>query len=304
MTEFELRLFLFAAFLLFSFSLFGNIFFDENIPEELRNKITAFYKEKKLDINFLIEMPDENTLSIVAENGFAKNLPIKEITAEDVCNLMDEMVTVIYEKDDKFDKMPKDSEKLAKIRNLSSKWQKDEFKERFYEDDKKVEEKPKPNILLKSGIKVTENIEFFPWAKKSERFGISLFATSEEKWAFGLKFSVGFSFLRLGARFKKGINLRLADNSVPWEAYSLNLQFDIVDIYHIRFSTGFEVALYSAKGVLFHREFFVFRLAYRVKWFEIAASFNVSPTHIELGLFGARHEMQSWNFMFSPVFLF
>lgn len=304
MTEFELRLFFFAAFLLFSFSLFGNIFFDENIPEELRGKITAFYKEKKHDINFLIEMPDENTLSIVAENGFAKNLPINEITAEDVCNLMEEMVAVIYEKDEKFDKIPKDSEKLAKIRNLSAKWQKDEFKEHFYEDDKKEEEKPKPNIFLKSGIKVTENIEFFPWTKNSDRFSVSLFATSEEKWAFGAQFAVGFSFLRFGARFKKGINLRLADNSVPWEAYSLNIQFDIVDIYHLRFSTGFEIALYSAKGVLFHREFFVFRLAYRIKWFEIATSFNVSPSHIELGLFGTRHEMQSWNFMISPVFLF
>ena len=300
-----MRSFFFAAFLLFSFSLFGNIFFDENIPEELRGKITAFYKEKNLDINFLIEMPDENTLSIVAENGFAKNLPIHEITAEDICNLMDEMVAVIYEKDEKFDKIPKDSEKLAKIKNLSSKWQKDEFKENFYKDDKKDgSEKPKPNIFLKSGIKVTENIEFFPWAKKSDRFGVSIFATSEEKWAFGLKFSVGFSFLRFGARFKKGINLKLAENSVPWESYSLNLQFDIVDIYHVRFSTGFEVALYSAKGVLFHREFFVFRLAYRIKWFEIATSFNVSPSHIELGLFGTRYEMQSWNFMISPVFLF
>lgn len=299
-----MRFFFFAACLLFSFSLFGNIFFDENIPEELRSGITSFYKEKKIDINFLIEMPDEKTLSIVAENGFAKNLPINEITAEDVCNLMEEMLAVIYEKDDRFDKMPKDSEKLAKIRSLSSKWQKDEFKERFYEDDKKEEEKPKPNIFLKSGIKVTENIEFFPWAQKSDRFGISLFATSEEKWAFGLKFSVGFSFLRFGARFKKGINLKLANNSVPWEAYSLNIQFDVVDIYHLRFSTGFELALYSAKGVLFHREFFVFRLAYRIKWFEIAGSFNVSPSHIELGLFGARHEMQSYNFLLSTVFLF
>ena len=300
-----MRPFFFALCLLFSFSLFGNIFFDENIPEELRSKITEFYKEKRPGINFLIEMPDENTLSIIAENGFAKNLPIKEITAEDVCNLMDEMVAVIYEKDENFDKIPKDSEKLAKIKNLSSKWQKDDFEKSFYEDDKKEEEvKPKPDIFLKSGIKVAENIEFFPWAKNSDRFGISLFATSEEKWAFGLKFSVGFSFLRFGARFKKGINLKLADNSVPWEAYSINIQFDIVDIYNLRFSSGFEIALYSAKGVLFHREFFVFRLAYRIKWFELAASFNVSPSHIELGLFGARHEMQSYNFTLSTVFLF
>ena len=210
MTEFELRLFFFAAFLLFSFSLFGNIFLDENIPEELRGKITAFYKEKKHDINFLIEMPDENTLSIVAENGFAKNLPINEITAEDVCNLMEEMVAVIYEKDEKFDKIPKDSEKLAKIRNLSAKWQKDEFKEHFYEDDKKEEEKPKPNIFLKSGIKVTENIEFFPWTKNSDRFSVSLFATSEEKWAFGAQFAVGFSFLRFGARFTHSLIHTLA----------------------------------------------------------------------------------------------
>ena len=152
-----MRAFFFVLVLLFSFSLFGNIFFDENIPEELRSKITAFYKEKKSSINFLIEMPDENTLSIVAENGFAKTLPINEITAEDVCNLMEEMVAVIYEKDKNYDKIPKDSEKLAKIKNLSSKWQKDEFKESFYAEEKpETEEKPKP-IFLKSGIKVTEN---------------------------------------------------------------------------------------------------------------------------------------------------
>ena len=299
-----MKAFFFVLCLLFSFSLFGNIFFDENIPEELRSKITAFYKESKTSINFLIEMPDENTISIVAENGFVRTLPIKEITAEDVCNLMEEMVAVVYEKDENSDKIPKDSEKLAKIKNLSSKWQKDEFKESFYaENEQPKSEKPKP-IFLKGGIKLTDRIEFFPWVKKSDRFGISLFATSEEKWAFGLKFSVGFSFLRVGARFKKGINLKLADNSVPWESYSLNLQFDIIDLYNVRFSTGFEVALYSAKGVLFHREFFVFRLAYRIKWFEAAASFNVSPTNIELGLFGATHEMQSYNFMLSTVFLF
>ncbi len=299
-----MRLFLFTLFLLFSFSLSANIFFDENISEELRGKITSFYKEKKFSISFLIEMQDENTLSIVAENGFAKNLPINEITAEDVCNLMDEMVAVIYEKDKDFDKIPKDSKKLAKIKDLSSKRQQDDFKKSFYENDNDIkEEKPKP-IFLKSGIKVTENIEFFPWATKSDRFSISLFATSEEKWAFGAQFAVGFSFLRFGARFKKGINLKLAENSVPWESYSLNIQFDITDIYNVRFSSGFEVALYSAKGVLFHREFFVFRVAYRIKWFEIATSFNVSPTHIELGLFGARHEMQTYNFLMSAVFLF
>ena len=299
-----MRAFFFVLVLLFSFSLFGNLFFDENIPEELRSKITAFYKEKKSSVNFLIEMPDENTLSIVAENGFAKTLPINEITAEDVCNLMEEMVAVIYEKDKNYDKIPKDSEKLAKIKNLSSKWQKDEFEESFYAEEKpEAEKKPKP-IFLKSGIKVTDRIEFFPWAKKSDRFGVSLFATSEEKWAFGLKFSVGLSFLRFGARFKKGINLKLGESSVPWESYSLNIQFDIADIYNIRFSTGLDVALYSAKNVLFHREFFVFRVAYRIKWFEAAVSFNVSPSHIELGLFGARHEMQSYNFMISSVFLF
>ena len=165
-----MKAFFFVLCLLFSFSLFGNIFFDENIPEELRSKITAFYKESKTSINFLIEMPDENTISIVAENGFVRTLPIKEITAEDVCNLMEEMVAVVYEKDENSDKIPKDSEKLAKIKNLSSKWQKDEFKESFYaENEQPKSEKPKP-IFLKGGIKLTDRIEFFPVVKKTRPF--------------------------------------------------------------------------------------------------------------------------------------
>lgn len=283
--------------LLFSFSLFGNIFFDENVSEELRSKITAKYKEKNISLNFLLEMSSDKTLSIIAENGFVKTLPIDEITVDDVFNIMEEMAAEIYENQENSDE---NSEQLSKIKHLASKWKQEK---KNGENNEKESEQNK-NSQIKKGIKLAENIELFPWASKVDRFGVSIFATSEEKWAFGLKISAGLSFLRLGARFKKGINLKLAQNSVPWEAYSLNLQANIIDIYNFYFSLGFEIALYSVKNTLFDREFFIFRISYRIKWFEIATSLNLSPTQIELGLFGVSHEMKRYNFLISIGFLF
>ena len=300
-----MRIFLLITCLFFSLSLSGNVFFDENIPEEIRSRIIESYKKSKHSLNFLIEMPDENTISIVAENGFVKNLPIKEISAEDILNLMDEMAEVVYEESlDKSDTDTEKSEQSDRIKRLLSKWQKEDFERKFHENPKTDEEAAKPAKFIKGGIKLADNIELFPWAKKKDRFGILIFATSEERWAFGAEGSVGLSFLRIGVRFKKGINLKLANNSVPWESYALNLRFDILDIYNVRFSAGFEVALYSAKNVLFNREFFIFRVACRVKWFEAAVSFNVTPSVVELGLFGAKHEMDRYNFVMSLGALF
>ena len=295
---FDLKFFFFSALLIFSFSLFGNVFFDENVPEDFRAKISEHYKKNNISMNFLIEMPDEKTISIVAENGFVKTLPISEITADDVVNLMDEMVRVVYEKEENSGNNAENSEQLEKIRTLSAK-EKEEFTKKFYENENREERGEKPSKIINHGIKVADNIEFFPWTQKSDRFGISLFATSEERWAFGIKGSVGVSFVRFGLRFKKGINIRIADDSVPWESYGLNIQFDILNIYGLRFSTAFEIALYTVKSIPFHREFFIFRIAYRIKWFEVATSFNVTPSIVELGLWGERREMDRYNFLMS-----
>ena len=299
-----MKFFFFIVFLIFSFTLWGNVFFDENVPEEIRSRISEYYKKNNNNLNFLIEMPDERTISIVAENGFVKNLPIEEVSADDILNLMDEMAAVIHENQENQDSTTEELERKSRINELLSKWQREDFEKKFHENPEKEEKTQKPAVFIKDGIKLADNIELFPWAKKGDHFAVSIFTDSEERWAFGFKGSAGLSFIRLGFRFKKGINLKLADNSVPWEAYGLNLQFDILDIYGVRFSFGFEEELYSVKNVLFNREFFIFRLAYRIKWFEIATSFNVTPSTIELGLFGAKHEMDKYNFLMSLGFLF
>ena len=299
-----MKFFFFTVFLIFSFTLWGNVFFDENVPEEIRSRISEYYKKNNNTLNFLIEMPDERTISIVAENGFVKNLPLEEVTADDILNLMDEMAAVIHENQEKSDTFTEELERKSRIQELLSKWKKEDFEKKFHENPEKEEKAKKPAVFIKDGIKLADNIELFPWAKKGSHFAVSIFADSEERWAFGFKGSAGLSFIRLGFRFKKGINMKLADNSVPWEAYGLNLQFDILDIYGVRFSFGFEEELYSVKNVLFNREFFIFRLAYRIKWFEIAASFNATPSTIELGLFGAKHKMDKYNFLISLGFVF
>lgn len=301
--RFDLKFCLFLATLIFSFSLLGNVFFDENIPEDFRARISEHYKKNNIPLNFLIEMPDEKTIAIVAESGFVKTLPISEITADDVVNIMDEMVTVIYEKGDVPENVATNSDQLDKIRSLSSQ-EKEEFKRKFYEKENDGKNDEKPSKIINHGIKVADNIEFFPWTQKSDRFGISFFATSEERWAFGVKGSVGVSFVRFGLRFKKGINIRLANDSIPWESYSLNIQFDLLNLYNVRFSTAFEIALYTVKSIPFHREFFVFRIAYRIKWFEIGTSFNVTPSTVELGLEGERRDMDRYNFLMSLGFVF
>jgi hypothetical protein len=271
--------------------IYANLLFDDGVPEDLRNGISELYRKKNIKNSFLIEVHANGDLLIIAENGFVKSLSMTDITVFDVLNVMEEMVEIVFEK--------KGPEKI------SVETGKDLKKVRKFSPDEKELKKDEEHKYLKGGIKVADNIEFFPWTPGSERFNVSLFVTSEENWAGGAGISAGLAFLRLGITFKKGADIVFAkSDKVPWESYGANIQFDVFSAYGSFVSIGFEVALYRAMEKLFEREFFVFKTGYRYKWFEIAASINVSPSVVELGLFGTKYTMERYNFVISGGVLF
>lgn len=272
----------------FSSGLDAKLLFDDLVPADIRSEISRLYEESGLKNNFLIEMQSEKVLIIVFENGFVKELPIDQVTAADIFNVMYDMVDTPV-----ISKKEKPSEKDTRT---------DLSKVRDFEPEKK---KPEPKDFIRGGITVARNIEFFPWAEPSRRFGLSFYASSEENWAGGLNLNAGLAFLKLGLDFKKGADIEFDnDLKVPWEGYGLFILFDLFMAYDLFLTAGFEVVLYSTKGRIFEREFFLFKLSYKIRWFEASAGINVSPSIVELGLFGTKYSMERYHFMFSAGFLF
>lgn len=277
---------IFLIFLMFfANQLYANLLFDETVPEKLREEISERYRELGLKNSFLIEIQSEDSLLIVGENGFMRTLPLKQVTAVDVINVMENMIGRVLIARKKEVKDEKESEKIKRFIIVAP--------------------KPAQKDYVNHGLKVAENIEFFPWNDSSERFGVSFFASSEENWAGGLNVSAGLAFIRLGLDFKKGADLIFdEDKKVGWQAFGAFVQFDLLDLYSFYLSVGFKIGLYTTRGKLFEREFFNFKLAYRLKWFEASGGINVSPSVVELGLFGEKYKMERYHFEISTGFFF
>lgn len=279
-----------AAVVIFFFctSLEAKLLFDDLVPADIRNEISRLYEESGLKNNFLIEMQSEKVLVIVFENGFVKELPIDQVTAADIFNVMADMIeTPVVSKKDK----PSEKDTKAELSKVKE-----------FEPEKK---KPQPGNFIGGGIVLAKRVQLFPWVEASRRFGLTFYASSEENWAGGMNLSAGLAFLKIGLDFKKGADIEFDnDLNVSWEGYGLFLLFDLFSAYDVYLSAGFEVVLYSTKGRLFEREFFLFKLSYKIKWFETSAGINVSPSIVELGLFGTKYSMERYHFMFSAGFLF
>ena len=278
---------IFLIFLIFiTNQLYANLLFDDTVPEKLREEISLRYKELGHKNSFLIEIQSKDSLLIVGENGFMRTLPLKQVTAADVINVMENMIGRVLIAQKKEVKDKKESEKIEKFIIVAPK-----------PDEKKD--------YVNHGLKVAENIEFFPWNDSSERFGVSFFASSEENWAGGLNVSAGLAFIRLGFDFRKGADLIFdEDKKVEWQAFGAFVQFDLLDLYGLYLSVGFKIGLYTTRGKLFEREFFNFKLAYRLKWFEVSGGINVSPSVVELGLFGEKYTMERYHYVISTGFFF
>lgn len=272
----------------FTFYVEAALLFDDNVPTELRNEISKLYEESRLTNNFLIEMQSEKMLLIVFENGFVKELPLDQITATDIFNVMVDMIdTVVVSKKDKATEKDTKTE-LSKVKVFESEILKKE-----------------PQTFIRGGLSVAENVQFFPWVDSSRRFGLSFYASSEENWAGGINLTAGLAFLRIGLDFKKGADIEFENEmKVPWEGYGVFILFDLFLAYDFYLTAGFEVVLYSTKGKLFEREFFLFKISYKIKWFEASAGINVSPSIVELGLFGTKYSMERYHFLVSAGFLF
>ncbi len=268
-------------------SLSANLLFDETVPEKLRKGISKRYKELGFKNSFLIEVQSEDSILIIGENGFMRSLPLEHITATDVINVMENMIGRVVVTKKKKGEKDEDSERMKKYVIVPS------------------EPEKKEDLYVSKGLEVAENVEFFPWNDSSERFSVNFFASSEENWAGGLNLSAGLAFIRLGFDFRKGSDLVFEDDQkVGWQAFGAFIQFDLLDVYGFLLSTGFQIGLYTTRGKLFEREFFNFRLAYRLKWFEISGGINVSPSVVELGLVGDKYTMERYHFVISTGFLF
>ncbi|MGI6395109.1 MAG: hypothetical protein ACOX2F_10365 [bacterium] len=266
-------------------TLHASLLFDDGVPETLKNEISELYQKKNIKENFLIEIKEEGDLLIIAENGHTKSLPASSVTAFDVINVMEEMVKVIFAKKEEGEIAEETRKDMDKVEDFT------------IDEEKKP---PKKDKLIKKGIKVAERVEFFPWVENKRRFNVSILAASEENWAGGAGVSVAAAFLKFGFNFKKGANIVFSKkDKVSWESYGLNVQLDILSAYGAFLAVGFEIALYRAKEKLFEREFFIFKTGYRYKWFETSASVNVSPSTVELGLFGKKYLMDRYYFLIS-----
>lgn len=279
--------------MIMSENLYGNLLFDDEVPKELKNEISDLYMAKKIKNSFLFEVQGGTDLVIIAENGFIKSMPLAAVTAIDVLNVMEEMVEIVFEK-------PKDEKEGIGIETA-----RDIKKVKKFSANESGNNGDNSQNYLKSGLVVADNVEFFPWVERGRRFNVSLFVTSEESWAGGANISAGLAFLRLGISLKKGADIVFAKNDkVPWESYGANIQFDLFLAYGSFVAVGFEVSLYRAMKKLFEREFFIFKTGYRYRWFEAAVSINVSPSVVELGLFGTKYTMERYNFVISAGVLF
>lgn len=259
----------------------ANLLFDEEVPEQLRNGISELYRAKKITNSFLIEMQGNGTLVIIAENGFIRTMPLKDVTEFDVLNVMEDMVEIIFEN--------KSDETMKNVTAADI--------EKAGQHAKKEKPDEKRDPLLKSGLVVAERVEFFPWITSSNRFSASLIITSEENWAGGLHVSAGLAFIHLGFTIKKGADIVFdEEKKVGWDSYGADIQFDVLSIYGSFLAVGFDVSLYRAKDKIFEREFFIFKTGYRYRWFEASGSINVSPSVVELGLFGTKYTMERFNF--------
>jgi len=289
MSGFKLILIFISILLLFK-SISANILFDETVPEEIMKEISRLYRENNLDASFLIEMHNQNELLIISQDGYMRKLPLAEVTGRDVFNVMEIMINYIPTKKEKDEFDIFSQTQFIELEKRLLKEKKEEKEERTY---------------LTGGIKVNENTEFFPWCTTGSRFSTSLYVSSQERWAGGFRFSAGAAFLKLGFNFKKGSNIVFENNqSIAWEAYGLFLMIDIFRYRGFHFLSGFKVELYDTRGKLFEREFFIFSLSHRLKWFEMGGSFNISPSNVELGLFGQKYRMEQWNFVIFAGFLF
>ncbi len=286
------RLIFLVVFQFVFFFLSANILYDENVPEELIAEISILYRENNLKARFLIELHGESELLIISQDGHVRKLPLDKITARDVFNVMETMI----------DRIPSEKPHVSETELYDEK----EFSEveSLYKKEKRTEhDRGRP--FLTEGLRINDHTEFFPWSHSGSRFSAGLFISTEERWAGGFCFSAGLAFLKLGFKFKKGSNI-IFDNgeSVPWESYGLFLLVDIFRFYGFFFSTGFKMELYDTRGRLFEREFITLSLSQRIEWFELSVAFNISPSIVELGLFGQKYKMEQWNFIIFAGFLF
>ncbi len=286
---------IFFCLMLFCYGLvFPNILFDEGVPGDIRVEVSRLYRESGMDASFLIEVHGANDLLIISQDGYIRRLPLSEVTGRDIFIVMETMM----------DHIPSDEtqEYLSEGIELFNEEEFAELEKRLLKERMAEKEKKRE---FSGSIKINENNEFFPWAESGSRFSAALFISSQENWGGGLQVSAAAAFLKLGFTFTKGSNLKFQDDlTVPWESYSLYLMVDLFRYRRFFVSGGFKVELYDTRGRLFEREFFTFSASQKIGWFEIGTVFNVSPSIVELGLFGQKYRMDQWNFTIFSGFLF
>ena len=249
----------FAVFLSFlCTSLYSDIMFEKNIPEELKSSVAELEKTRKTTHSFLVEMHGKEYILIISDNGLIRRLPMKDLVAEDVLNVIETMEQEL---------------------------------ERLEKKDKKVESGLKSDLFVggeqqpvpkKSEKK--SRFGWLGWAEPDSRFYVGLTASTEAKFTGGIAFSAGVSFLRFGIRVQKGLNIDQGPNTKPisWESYLISGQMNFVRFFNVTLSVGFDVAVYRMNEKWFEREYISLKAEYRYKWFVPGVSISIAPRSVTI----------------------
>ncbi len=240
----------FIIFLVFSLNLFAGILFDDTISLKMQKNIIKKLKKRKIKSNFLLEFHQAtNSFLLISNRGFSKKIKAKNITADDILNIMETMDETINR---------------IKITKTVSK-------------QKTV--KPKEKKVVKCSKVAKKTIFSFPSSYNKIFIGYSLL--TEEKGGIGIELSKGVMFLRFGLNFKYGFDFELKDDTtIKWFAFGILAQMDIYKIMGIVFSTGLETSYYVVNEKFFLREHIFTSFSYRKYFIVPEIRLKVSPQDI------------------------
>ncbi|MCK5809039.1 hypothetical protein KAH37_08655 [bacterium] len=249
-----------AVFLiLLYFPIFADLIFEKNVPEKLKESVTTLKESRKITHSFLIEMHGTEYLLIISDNGLIRRLPMKDLVAEDVLNVIETM-----------------EQELERLEKAAAKEKKPSLKSDLFVETKQQPKKEDPP--KKSRFK------WLGWAEPDSRFYIGLTASTEAKFTGGITFSAGVSFLRFGIRVQKGLNIDQGPDTKPisWESYLIGGQMNFVRFFNVTLSVGFDVAVYRMNEKWFEREYIAFKAEYRYKWFVPGVSISIAPRSVTI----------------------
>jgi len=223
---------------------------EESVGKELAGNIEEMYHARGIKSSFHIEQLYDKFLLISTEEGMMRKVPLENISAEDILNIMETMEEEIFI----IRASKKDKEKKA------------------------VPEKVTPIR------KIEERGVFKVWPENisDRKFRIGLTISREERGAGGMEFSAGFHAFRFGMGFTKGLNISFDNIEVNWDAFSFSGRLTLMRLFELHLTAGAEFLVYNMNTSIFDKEFITTSLYYQTKYFVPELRLKYAPGEVAL----------------------